>query len=60
MEAVLADIRADVEHLAADGVGDIVAQIHEGDQHLLVREQFTPAPAADGALSVLLGLLASC
>ena len=62
MEGALADVGADAQHLADDGVGDVVAQVHQRQQHLLVREQLAGAPAADGALALgplLLRLAAS-
>ena len=48
MEAVLADVGADGEHLAAGGVGNVVAQVDQGEQHLLVGMELA-ASAATGA-----------
>jgi len=57
VETVLADVCADREHLADHGMGDVVAQVDQSDQHLLIGEQLAPSAAADGALPALLGLL---
>ena len=49
------DVGADREHGPADSVGDVVVQVDEGNQHLLIREQFASSPAADGPPTVLFG-----
>ena len=52
VEAILADVGADAERLADDGVGDVVAQVDQSEQHLLVRVELAASAAAGAALAV--------
>ncbi len=54
VKAVFADVRADAEHLADDGMRDVVAQVDQSKQHFLVGEELASSTAAGAALSARL------